>query len=314
MSYDAISRDETLCIFQRVRRIFPIASRIQSILFSPPASSFHEFSHANSPISTRCKSYLTACWPVPNEITPPITLYRVHTHTQTESYRHSSYNNLAVTRNTHRPPKRIYTKCLYLGKIFIIFIAIQDEERNARSFRLVPIFSSIISLFALRVSAIVTAGDLFLRLDVTPRRKCRPLTLGVRNQGLPAAAFSSVIGSILPSSTLPSRPPARSQMGRTGTHARNGFVFLSCISPFYFVIKHFHIAFTRRMKVPSAREPSRLLSFIQGERNANDIGNDVATMFAKISRTVIENWQIMKQNYQFLLSLPILISIRISRI
>lgn len=45
------------------------------------------------------------------------------------------------------------------------------------------------------------------------------------------------------------------EMGRpTHTHARNGFVFLSYISPFYFAIKHFHIAFTWPMKVPSASQ------------------------------------------------------------
>lgn len=91
-----------------------------------------------------------------------------------------------------------------------------------------------------------------------------------RNQGLlplPArrATFSSVIGLILPPPSSPPSPTpplfhppllaARGTLsnGSTGTHARNGFVFLSYISPFYFAIKHFHITFTWRMKVPSAR-------------------------------------------------------------
>lgn len=51
-------------------------------------------------------------------------------------------------------------------------------------------------------------------------------------------------------------PGATLSNGSTGTHARNSFVFLSYISPFYFAIKHFHIAFTRSMKVPSVYTPS----------------------------------------------------------
>ena len=105
-----------------------------------------------------------------------------------------------------------------------------------------------------------------------------PLTLATKIKGHAPYELSSlssfgIIDLILPPPSLPPplhhrSPPApfflsfflsffheqHSSNGSAGTHARNGFVFLSCISPFYFAIKHFHIAFTWSMKVPFASQ------------------------------------------------------------
>lgn len=156
---------------------------------------------------------------MPNEITPPIILYRARKHARTHKRGVISARAVLQQFSGYADTARKEYMYIHVQNVDIYF----DLTRGEKTLALLASRSSNAPVFllrssrggiraialAFRVPAIVTTARIYFRAyrRRAPWRGRRPLTLGVRNQGLPAERRSPSCNRLHPSSSALPSPP-----------------------------------------------------------------------------------------------------------